>query len=463
MAINLSRNTRVWFTTNVNPVTGVLPDATTGYAAFSAANTYEIQVQDGYSFTQGTEQQTITLNEAGNAPVRGQRSFNTALNPVEFSISTYIRPYLSTTVQPIERVLWNALMSPQAIGTAPQVTASSVTRATTLTNIVSIVATTSTSLSSIAVGDALNIQGSTNSEWNVPGVVTAISGATATVALGKAPSNTSGTTAAGASIVAWTGAWASGASTGNGSYCSFIGSNKHTLTKFALIFLVDNTFYAIDNCSLNQATIDFGLDAISMVAWSGNGTKLKQLANITTATQLTSTAYVSTANYITNKLSTMILTSNIGGASGTTYNVPLTGGSITINNNISYLTPQNLGVVNEPIGYFTGTRSITGTVNAYLRTGTTTESGALLNAILAAGAETKYSLEIEVGGGSNANRIEFDMPGVTVQVPTIEVADVISTTINFTAQGHNPDWSTGTAGVYDLTQTNDMTVRYYSS
>jgi len=43
-----------------------------------------------HDFSQNTSVDTVTLNEAGAAPVRGQRSFNTALEPVDFSFSTYI-------------------------------------------------------------------------------------------------------------------------------------------------------------------------------------------------------------------------------------------------------------------------------------------------------------------------------------------------------------------------------------
>ena len=69
--INLSRNTKVYYTIN---------QSATGYGDH---NTAEIQVLNGYTFTQGTDQQTIQINEAGATPNRGQRSFNTKLNPVE--------------------------------------------------------------------------------------------------------------------------------------------------------------------------------------------------------------------------------------------------------------------------------------------------------------------------------------------------------------------------------------------
>jgi len=103
MSFNLIRNSRVFFTTNVNSETGVV--ATSG---FTDVNTRELQVMDGFSFSQNTTAETVTLNEAGASPVRGQRSFNTALEPVDFSMSTYIRPAdggVNITAE--EAVLWN--------------------------------------------------------------------------------------------------------------------------------------------------------------------------------------------------------------------------------------------------------------------------------------------------------------------------------------------------------------------
>ena len=105
MSFNLIRNSRVFFTTNVNAETGVVN--TTG---FLPTNTREIQVLDGFSFSQNTTSETVTLNEAGALPVRGQRSFNTALEPVDFSFSTYMRPAdggVNITAE--ESVLWNSL------------------------------------------------------------------------------------------------------------------------------------------------------------------------------------------------------------------------------------------------------------------------------------------------------------------------------------------------------------------
>lgn len=459
MALNLSRNTRVWFTTNVNPTTGVLPDSTTGYSAFTSANTYELQVLDGYSFSQGTASTPITLSEAGNTPSRGQRSFNTALNPVDLSFSTYIRPRLNTNVTCIEKVLWNALTGSVDID-ATGVVVTNITRTSTLSPTVTIVG--ATAFTGYAVGDAVNITGVTGTtDWNSPAIITSSNGSgpyTLTATMAKAPATL--TAALGGTLKVFKGQWAE---TTTNAYTSFVGSNKNQLQKFAMIFMVDTAIYIVDNCALNQAVIDFGLDAISMIAWSGFGTAVKKAATLAIGNLSSATAYSTSANYITNKLSSTTLISNIGGASGTSYNVPLTGGSITINNNIAYITPSNLGVVNTPIGYYTGTRSITGSLNAYLKTGNAGDTGTLLSDILTTSAsapETKFKLQVEIGGSINAVRVELDIAGASLTVPTIDIADVVSTTIGFTAQGSDALLSTNT---YDIAATNDLVVRYYSS
>lgn len=459
MAINLSRNTKVYFTTNVNATTGVITDANSG---FSATNTYEIAVQDGYSFSQGTGQQTIQISEAGNTPSRGQRSFNTQLDPVDWSFSTYIRPSLSTYVTAAEKVLWNALLGAADLDdTGAAVT--SLTRSTTATATASVVTT-----ATLTVGQAVNINGAAPASWNQAGVVTAIpSAGTYTVTLAKAPLAAAGTTATVTNAKAYTGQWAKG--TGY-SYVSTMGSNKNQLQKFGLIFVVDQAAYAVDNCAMDQVSVDFGLDAISMCAWTGKGTALKKLSTLTGSHLASNCTPTNTsANYITNKLSTLSLASNIGGdqhtgTASTAYNIPITGGNITIANNINYLVPANLAVVNTPIGYYTGQRAISGNVTAYLRTGANNDSGALLSNLLAAASSTtepKYALQLEMGGAASTVKVEFDMSGVVLQIPAVDIADVVSTTINFTAQGYDPDVITNQT--FDITKDNDLTVRYYSA
>ena len=375
MSFNLIRNSRVFFTTNVNAQTGVV--AATG---FLPANTREIQVMDGFSFSQNTTAETVTLSEAGAAPVRGQRSFNTALEPVDFSMSTYMRPADGgTNITAEESVLWNALFATDPIG-------------------------------------------------------------------GTAPAWTEGVT-----------------------NCTLVAGNSqsHQLQKFGLIIVIDGVSYIIDNCALDSATVDFGLDAIAMVAWAGKGAILRQIAGLTATTGTTVTfgggltgsakGKDTSAPFIANKLSTLTLQKEIDGT-GTTFNVAITGGSLTIANNLTYLTPANLGVVNRPFTYFTGTRAISGSLNAYLRAGSTNTAGLLADLLTSSTTDVDpaFLVQFEVGGATNATRVEFEMPAAVLTIPTVSTEQVVSTTINFTAQG-------SATGAFDIGVANELEVRYFTA
>lgn len=487
---NLVRNSRAWFSTNVDTNSGVL---STTAASMTVANTLELTILDGFSFSQNTQQQTIQLSEAGTAPVRGQRAFNTALDPVDFSFSTYIRPFFSGTVQAEEGVLWNALFSSNAVdatGLTLNITGSGITRASTTAS-TAVINCASTNLAGfgIALNDVINLgnlasTATAAAEWCGPmkllSVTGTLSAATAMTVEYLTPPTAAAT---GAGLVTTTAklfknAWfTQGTAVSQAAFAQANSgtSNKNQLQKFGMYFLVDNAVYAIDNCVLDSASIDFALDGIAQVTWSGKGTALKYLPSATVTMSgnnavfggsgaATGTAApratIAASSYITNKLSTMTLEKQIMGG-GTSYNVALTGGNITIANNVSYVVPANIGVVNTPIGYFTGTRSVSGNITAYLRTGTNNTAQILSDILTDNAAETKFKLGISVGGASNAVHADFKMNGVVLQVPTVETGDVMSTTINFNAQGYDPS-VVGANASYDLAQTNDLTVNYYA-
>jgi len=59
---------------------------------------WEIPVLDGFSFSQASNSTEITINEAENSAGESKRArqlFNDSLAPAEFSFSTYMRPFLS--------------------------------------------------------------------------------------------------------------------------------------------------------------------------------------------------------------------------------------------------------------------------------------------------------------------------------------------------------------------------------
>ena len=484
--INLSRNTKVYFTTNLTSAGAVVD------AVGSALNTWELQVLDGYTFTQTNQQANVMVTEAGATPSRAGRTFNTMLSPADWSFSTYIRPFIDTSiVKPTERVLWNALLGSAAMDEAgyysitAQPTRTTTTGAGASTATVTIVNATATV--SPAIGSLINFHGATNfADWNQPAVITATSAtvagtATVTVEFAKAPAATSGLAAVGSSK-AFLGQWVPsigvGTASQNFAYVSTMGANKQQLQKFGLIFVVDTVVYALDNCAIDQAVIDFGIANIATVAWTGKATTLRKLATLTNSNVVATLAQSnSAANFITNKLSTMTLESNIGGNANTNtpavqYSIPITGGTLTIANNLTYLTPSNLGVLNSPTNYFTGERNISGSVTAYLRTGSLltgsgADAGALLANMLSAtgttAIEPKYRMQLELGGVSSTTHLEFDMQGVNLMIPTVNVADIVAATITFNAQPFTPDVNGVSVPAFDLTRTNELVVRYYSA
>lgn len=451
MAVNLNRNTRVYFSTTQTP---------------TLATTTEIQVLDGYTFSQAVETAVIQVSEAGQKPVRGQRSFNSRLNPVEWSMSTYVRPYYATgKVSAPERLLWNALTGAKPIDTTAGIAITAITSNAPTTGQNTYTATITAAghgLTAADEGSSITISGITGGLLTVNGtwtVLTYVSATQFTVDLDTTTVPVAGTPVY-TSAKLFKGQWYETASS---AVTTTQGSNVNELQRFYLFFVVDNSTYRIDNCAINQAEMTFDLTGIASIAWSGFGTTLVDttgVVTITPGTNATAFALGSTADtFITNKLSTISLKAGINGT-GQAYSVPITGGTFTFSNNIEYVTPETLGAVNSAIGYFTGTRAISGNLTAYLKTGAF-ESAALLKQMLVDAAtttETKFLLEIAVGGKSNTTRVELLMPGTSLQIPSIDVQDVVSTTINFNAQGYYLD---ATTPGYDLSQSNDLVVSYF--
>ena len=483
MALNLVRNSRVFFTTNVNSTTGAVATS-----AHTATTTFEIQVLEGFSFSQNTNSDAITVSEAGTTPARGQRNFNTSLAPVDFSFSTYMRPYKSTNVKSEDSVLWNALAGNSAINTALAKTGTFTSAAYAAASNTLTISGTTMSVTGLSVGDDVVINGVVTAGAGTAASVKAVTGP-ARVATISATSITfnmhnpssDNVAIADVSVAAINFYDAPWSESTTQAILGMHESNRNQLQKFGLLIIVDNVTYKIDNAAMAQATIDFGLDGIATIQWTGQATAVSQLD--TTATAVAGTfgggiigAYFqknTEASYITNKLSTATLkTAKALGtiAAATPYYIAITGGSVTINNNITYITPANLGVVNVPAVYYTGTRSVTGTLNAYLNTGAVTGytgggTGNLLKDMLAAAStaiEPMFNMELAIGGSANSLKVELQMPSVSLGVPTLDVQAVVSTSINFTAAGSS---LTGTAAndSYDLTRTNDLTVRYYSA
>src|SRR6056300_1462766 len=108
MAFSLSRNANLFVTTSQT------------IAGMNNSNTWEVPNLDGFSFSAATATQEIEISEAGTTPVRGQQVFTTAIEPVEWSIQSYMRPRydtIDTIVDAVERVLWEAIAAKEDTNT----------------------------------------------------------------------------------------------------------------------------------------------------------------------------------------------------------------------------------------------------------------------------------------------------------------------------------------------------------
>lgn len=355
MSVLLLRNTRVW--------------ASTVETGFTKANTQEILVQDDLSFSQASSTTDISIDEAGPKPTRGSKRFTDAIDPAEFSFSTYLLPYLNnmgTAADPLDDLvltpdwmLWHALAS----GSAPDYT----------------------------IAD----KGVEANDQNM--------------------------------------------------IISFKDNSYHELTKIYFYFLVDSVWYKVHKSQINSAEISVDIADIAKVAWSGNGTLIEPLGAApfdTVALGITDAEFLAyQSSYIKNKLSILELTDT----NGTVVfdKVAITGATININNNITFLTPSTLSRVDRPIGSFTGAFEVTGSLQTYLNTIAGGSAALQARIFNATGSVNAYKMVLSIGGkypdGTKVPVICVHIPLANLSVPELQTEDALSLSIEFKGQGTTLD------------------------
>jgi hypothetical protein len=410
MAFILSRNAKLFVSTVVPAQTST--DVSTALGEVTAllddTNTWQIPVMDGFSFSQGVATQEVQISEAGPAPARGQRVYNTALEPVNWSFSNYMRPRYDPTAtgfevgDAVERIMWEAHAAP-----------------------------------------ALNNTVATN----VDGLAT------------------------------------TRVDTGDLMTVDYDASNTNNLLTLSLFFKLDETWYWIRDSVVDVAEIDFSIESIATITWNGFGNEIRRvdptadttaLADLNTvAGDPTSTyAAIGTGSYlaapsdtacIRNKLSTLYLEDRSDGDQP--YTVPITGGSVSISNNITYLTPEALGVLNRPCAHFTGARTVSGNITAYLNTEANYSAdlmGKLQSAITGGTDPEKFNFNLYLGNNDTLKpSIQLAIPYAHLVVPVINLEDVISVDIAFNGLPFDP--AASPTPTWDLNKTNEIVVTYHAA
>jgi len=227
----------------------------------------------------------------------------------------------------------------------------------------------------------------------------------------------------------------------NGADLVFTNSNRPALDTFDLHFEMgsgkaDSVIYKIEGCVVNEVSIDFDIDGIATANWSGFGKIITEVDTMTTATIYEGTAAADTNNFIRNRLTDLAVTATTAEDIVGTYTLTLTGGNITISNNMTFLTPETLGIVNQPLGHVTGTRSVTGSFTCYLNTPTSGASSADLFEDIIESTTTitnDFNLVFVIGGTGNTPRVTVTLPTCHLEVPTHSIDDIVSLETTFHA------------------------------
>ena len=203
------------------------------------------------------------------------------------------------------------------------------------------------------------------------------------------------------------------------------------------------TIYKISKAVCNSVTMDFDIDGILTLDWSGLGSLITEEAAMpgafATSTIINDGLAHSNDNFIRNRLSTLAITTAGGSApySQTSYELTLTGGSISFENNLTFLTPEELCVVNQPLGNVTGTRNISGSFTCYLNGGTASGAGTsadLFDDLASATTIVNNSTDLVFSiGGSNNPKLVIDIPTAHLEIPTHQIEDIIGLEVNFHA------------------------------
>ena len=350
------------------------------------SDVWEIPVLDGFSFSQATNASEITLNEMADSAGKSRRArqmFTDSYAPAEWSFSTYARPFA-------------------------------------------------------AANGSTGGWEDTGSDNNIHAVEEPL---WANFAAAPTFTASSGTTEA---------AWSAGVdNTTSSMVVDFVDSEKTTLGTFNLYFELGSgktnpTVYKIEGCVVNEASIDFDIDGIATINWSGFGKIITDGAKPTVDIY---EAVSATNNFIRNRLTALKVEAVQDPDSDSVnefqqdYDLVLTGGNITMTNNITFVTPETLGVVNQPLGHVTGTRSVSGNFTCYLDGDTAVNTSAkLFDDIISATdiITNDFSLTFFIGGetGSdvlNTPGVQIDLPTCHLEVPTHSIEDVISVETNFHA------------------------------
>ena len=484
---------------------------------------WTVPVLDGFSFSQATNASEITLNEmedASGRSRRGRKMFTDSLSAAEFSFSTYMRPFKAAggtnynsgvgradstqdNHHAVEELLW-VCMGSQNVYDASAFKWKHGAAGGAITTLATTSGGTDAGRSAgtytVAVPGTNVTIGSNGS--NVPASATLTitvngSGVASTVVTDRGIGFNTGATITIAPAAIGGGSANLVLTVTSEAYTSdttdldinFFDSNRSSLSTFDMYFVLSDRsagrlVYKLRNAVINEASIDFEIDGIATINWSGFAGQILDITDTSAFTAQDSAPSASAAgeiwidtndsdsfyvssgtgtgnwhhtidegtatpdNFIRNRLTQLTLapdstfrSNNTSVTYETSYSVAITAGNITISNNITFLTPEELGRVNQPIEHVTGTRTVTGNFTCYLGSSdaATNKSKNLFEDLVqdVTTVINEFELKFDVGGTASTPRLEFQIDRCHLEIPSHSIDDVISLETNFHGLGSN--------------------------
>ena len=225
---------------------------------------WDIPVLDGFSFSQGNESTEITLAEmedSAGLSRRGRRAFNTALSPGEWSLSTYVRPFKSAgsgtgkaddtaQVHAVEEVLWGLFLGAREWDSNGFVMTSD--------NIT--VKAGAVGSDGLTQNEKYIIDTAGDTNWTSIGAAAATVGTIFT---------RNGTAATGSTGIARRLVNDPAASSSAFNAQSSNRSSLGTCNIYMVLGDQHRSVYKLKDSVVNEATIDFDIDGIATINWSG--------------------------------------------------------------------------------------------------------------------------------------------------------------------------------------------------
>jgi len=372
--------------------------AKNAFNAWDSDANHEVRILDGFSFSQSDNSTEITPNEgvvldAQSVPTlnRNTHKFRTSNNPVDFSFQTYARPFRSTLVDGVlptancARTVFNPIGAPELILWAMFSGCDSAETDGTFDSVGGDVITGTVNTTTIDFGNSDVARASENFEL---------------------------------------------------IFQIEEGDKPTTNARFST--------YTITKPVITECTIDFDLEGLATYTWTGQGATLVNLEGqnqIAPTATTTINEALDSANFIQNKLSSVVIDppstpASIALNNGSNYTLVLTGGSITLSNNVTYLTPDEISRVNNPFTHFLGTLGVSGNITAYVEKGANKSSDLFRDLSTSPNRTQNVNLAITIGSSSSEN-VKFNIENAHLELPTTNIEDVISVDIPFVGLSSN--------------------------